>query len=165
MLDELSPIGSFREFAEVKKAKKLQKEKKTLRKSRHVLFQTVNYQLLRAGVPVANEEKLNQLFSADQIEESMFYIFKNIDSNCTRGPNIPLYEACYLIADGNYFILAQKKHMKRAYSKLGRSEAKNMWLILENGLPYWVDRHAYSKQAQCNSKKKHESKRARKNAG
>ncbi len=99
------------------------------------------------------------MFANDTIDESYFYLFKHKDPKVERNQLMPVYEAVYYCTDGGYFIRVQKRYLKRAYAKKQRCDKSKMWLVLDDGTPYWVDRHAFCKQGQRDSKKKYQQKK------
>ncbi len=117
---------------------------------------TPQYALLRAGIPIRNEAEAAALFSNGTIEEEYFYLFKNTDPKVQRNQVIPVYEAAYYCSDGNYYIRVQKRYLKKAYAKKQRCDKSRMWDLLEDGTPYWVDRHAFCKQGQRENKKRYQ---------
>jgi hypothetical protein len=100
-----------------------------------------NYVLIKSGNPVAVEEDISA-----KTDVSYLYIFKNIDSGVERNPSVPMYEATFYCADGAYYVRAQKCHLKRIYTKCGHIDLRKAWCVDEStGLPYWVDRYAFSR--------------------
>lgn len=117
------------------------------------------YVLIRPGIAVKNEEEVDRLFKEKStLNEGYFYLFKHSDPNVRRNKRIPLYEAAYYCSERGYYLRVQKCHMKQAYANSGRCDKDAMWSVLENGQPYWVDRHAFCKESQRESKRKYESK-------
>lgn len=124
---------------------------------RHVKWTPgTQYRCIREGVQLESESELDRLFKTKQLAENMFYIFKNVDKHVSRNQDVPLYEAAYKC--GDVFVTVQKRHLKQAYTNSKRTETASMWLILADGTPYHVDRYAYCKQSQLESKKRYEKK-------
>lgn len=77
--------------------------------------------------------------------EQDFCIYMNEHECASRDKDVPLYEAVYKCRDGT-FVRVQINHLKAAYTAAGKKDVKKAWDINEqDGLPYWVDRYAYSK--------------------
>ncbi len=129
--------------------------------AKYVCEKGVEYSLIRKGRPVRNEEEVDRLFKEkSSLKEDYFFLFKHNDINVRRNKRIPLYEAAYYCSDTNYYIRVQKCHLKQAYANSGRCDKDAMWSLVDedNDIPYWVDRHAFCKQSQRDSKRKYESK-------
>lgn len=158
-------IGDIKEVVE-RAQKKRPREGKAVVKSgrgcgRHVKWNPgQEYVCVREGVEMESELDLDHLYKTKQLKESLFYIFKNVDKNVERNEDVPLYEAVYSCA-GRYYVV-QKRHLKQAYANSKRNDIKQMWTILEDGVPYYVDRYAYCRQSQLESKKRYENKRVSK---
>jgi hypothetical protein len=114
------------------------------------------YVCIREGVEIESTTVLDQLHKTKKLQEHMFYIFRNIDRNVTRNQEVPLYEAVYKC--NGVYLKVQKCHLKQAYMNSGRTDTSRMWTIQADGVPYHVDRYAYCKQSQLNSKKRYEKK-------
>lgn len=135
------------------KVKRKRKTDTTTRKGRHVMWSPgTNYICVRKPEIILSGEEVETMFKSKQLHEKHFYIFKNNDPHVERNEEIPLYEAVY--KRDNVYIKAQKCHMKQAYLNAGRTDNKKIWNILEDDTPYHVDRFAFCKQRQINSKKK-----------
>jgi hypothetical protein len=130
---------------------------------RHVIWDpSTHYTLVRKGKPIKNEGEAGELFSSDAIDESYFYLFKHVDAKMPRNQVTPVYEAVYFCTEGGYYIRVQKRYLKRAYTKMQRCDKSQMWSVLEDQTPYWVDRHAFCKQGQRESKKRYQQQQTSK---
>jgi hypothetical protein len=96
------------------------------------------------------------------LDESYFYLFKHVDAKMPRNQVTPVYEAVYFCTEGGYYIRVQKRYLKRAYTKMQRCDKSQMWSVLEDQTPYWVDRHAFCKQGQRESKKRYQQQQTSK---
>lgn len=54
----------------------------------------------------------------------------------------PIWEALYRV--GDQWVRVQKCHLRHAYEQAGRRDKALAWTLTEAGMPYWVDRHAFS---------------------
>jgi len=120
------------------------------------------YEKIRDGIPIESEACIKELADQDGITEAHFFLFRHCDPHVERNAALPLYEAAYWCVERNCFVLAQKRHMQRAYSLAKRTDRTRVWDMLA-GEPYWVDRHAFRVQAQRDSKQRHAEKQRRKN--
>lgn len=162
-LFEAPSIGDIKEVVE--RAQKKRPRERNAKSGggggRHVKWNPgQDYVCVRNGVEMESETALDHLFKTKQLTESLFYVFKNVDTNVERNEDVPLYEAVYLCG-GRYYVV-QKRHLKQAYANSKRNDVKQMWDILEGGVPYYVDRFAYCRQSQLESKKRYENKRVSK---
>jgi hypothetical protein len=99
-----------------------------------------SYVLIKSGKPVAIEEDIAST------DASYLYVFKNTDPGVERNPSVPLYEATFYCAEGGYHVRAQKCHLKRIYTQCGHTDRRLAWTVDgATGLPYWVDRYAFSR--------------------
>jgi len=152
--------------------------RKTKRSSRHVEWHMGwGYALIREGVPLT-EAALDAKFKRGELKEEMLFIFKHRDPEMNRNEDIPLFEAAFLCAPPNTphpavtdlkklpqnyrYIRAQKRHLDQAYSNSGMRDKARMWNVDEtSGVPYWVDRHAFTIQNERAVKERHEEKKRR----
>lgn len=132
----------------------------SLNSSRHVVW-TENdrkaYKLLRVGIPLNRRDEADRLYDEKKLREVYFYIFCHCDPHLERNALVPKYEAAYFFVDSGEYVRVKKCHLKSAYQLLGRSIHANIWTVDADGLPYWVDRHAFSKKKQQRSKRKYEA--------
>lgn len=131
--------------------------------SRHIVWpdhERKCYELLRAGVPLSRREDADRLFESNTLSEEHFYLFRHVDPHLERNALVPKYEAAYFFSDSNQYVRVKKCHLKLAYQAMGRCSNAHIWSILPSGLPYWVDRHAFSKKKQQRSKRKYEASKA-----
>lgn len=153
--DDTVPIGSVRHH--LKRPRAIIVPQKSTKIGRHVVWNPYDqYALLRKGIPIRNEAEAAALFTDGTIDEAYFYLFKNTDSKVQRNQIIPIYEAAYYCSETNYFIRVQKRYLKKAYAKMQRGDKSRMWDVMEDGTPYWVDRHAFCKQGQRENKKRYQ---------
>lgn len=117
------------------------------------------YQLLRSGIPLGRREDADRLFVTSTLSEEHFYIFRHLDPHLERNALVPKYEAAYFFSDLNQYVRVKKCHLKLAYQLAGRCTNAHIWSMVDSelGLPYWVDRHAFSKKKQQRSKRKYEA--------
>jgi hypothetical protein len=87
---------------------------------------------------------IDTYYANNLIQESLFSIFKNVDTNLNRNETIPVYEAVYLCENGQYYKV-QKKHLKMAYTNAKKLENSKAWTFGEKQLPYWVDRFIFTR--------------------
>lgn len=128
--------------------------------SRHIVWtehERKPYALLRAGVPLQSRQDADQLYESGTLREEHFYLFYHQDPHLDRNALVPKYEAAYFFVDSGEYVRVKKCHLKQAYQSMGRCIHAHMWTIDEQGLPYWVDRHAFSKKKQQRSKRKYEA--------
>jgi len=118
-----------------------------------------HYVLLRAGVPWKFARDIDEAHRVGGLAEWQLYIFKNADERVGRNPDVPLYEAAHYCADRGGYVRAQKCHLQQAYGNSERTDPERMWDTTDGGLPYWVDRHAFCKQKQSQSKRRYESRK------
>lgn len=144
---------------------------------RHVEFQPyqldthgrTTYELLRKGIDVEDENAIAALLRTDggaHLTEAHFYLFRHRDESLQRNATIPRYEAAYWCKAHEHFIRVQKSHLKPAYANAGRKDATR-WDDVDatDGTPYWVDRHAFRKQRQRESKQHYEQRKKRMRGG
>jgi hypothetical protein len=134
--------------------------KKVISSSRHIVwseYERKPYALLRAGVSLQSRQDADQLYESGTLREGHFYLFCHQDPHLDRNALVPKYEAAYFFADSGEYVRVKKCHLKQAYQAMGRCIHAHMWTIDEQGLPYWVDRHAFSKKKQQRSKRKYEA--------
>lgn len=102
-----------------------------------------HYRCIREGKRVMRN--VDEINSIAQPEEADFFIYQNTHVCAQRDIIVPLYEAAYKCMDGT-LIRVQKKHLKAAYMSCNRRDTKQAWSVDQiSGLPYWVDRFAFSK--------------------
>jgi hypothetical protein len=116
-----------------------------------------SYTLLRNGIPLLRRDDADRLYESNGLKEAHFYIFCHKDPHMNRNALVPKYEAAYFFSQTSEFVRVKKCHLKAAYQGLGRCMQVYMWTIDADGLPYWVDRHAFSKKKQQRSKRKYEA--------
>jgi len=117
---------------------------------------TDKYICIRSGSCIYNSEHLIlEAYRTNQLTEDCFFIFRNTDSALERNTAIPLFEATYKCASGCY-IKVQKCHLKQAYVNSRRSDRTQMWEMLADKTPYWVDRYAFRIQKQREAKQRYE---------
>ncbi len=87
---------------------------------------------------------IDTYYANNLIQESLFSIFKNVDTNLNRNETIPVYEAVYLCENGQYYKV-QKKHLKMAYTNAKKLENSKAWTFTDKQLPYWVDRFIFTR--------------------
>lgn len=125
----------------------------TEKKSRRVTWSPGNkYICIKTPTTTSQQQEVEVAFKNKTLSEAHFYIFKNVDPHVERNEEIPAYEAVYKWSEA--FIKAQKCQLKQAYLNDGRVDSKRIWEIMADGTPYHVDRFAFCKQRQINSKKK-----------
>jgi hypothetical protein len=128
--------------------------------SRHIVWtdqERRSYTLLRAGIPLTRREDADALYETGALTEGHFYIFGHQDTHLDRNALVPKYEAAYFFSNSGEYVRVKKCHLKAAYQTLGRCTHSEIWSVdSETGLPYWVDRHAFSKKKQQKSKRKYE---------
>jgi hypothetical protein len=118
------------------------------------------YVLLRAGVPWKCARDIDAAYQLGALEETQLYIFQNADKRVVRNPDVPRYEAVHYCADANAYVRAQKCHLQQAYGNADRTDPECMWSTdAATGLPYWVDRHAFCKLKQRQSKSRYERRK------
>lgn len=129
--------------------------------SRHIVWPSHErkcYQLLRPGIPLARREDADRLYETATLSEAHFYIFRHEDPHLQRNALVPKFEAAYFFSDSGEYVRVKKCHLKMAYQAMGRCVNAHTWFIDgSSGLPYWVDRHAFSKKKQQRSKRKYEA--------
>lgn len=133
--------------------------------SRHVAWTAQDqeqYQLIRSGIPFESRAQIDAAYEAHELRESHFDIWVHRDPNIQRNPTVPKYEATYRIAPLGAqkpdYARVKKCHLKAIYQAAGRSSHSQIWHVDSvTGLPYWVDRYAFSKLKQQHSKRKYES--------
>lgn len=155
-LHEDVTVGDIERHLYQKRRKRKETSHKPASKGRHVKWSAEGYTQIRAGQPLDSVLEIDTLLQEDSMKEAHFFIFKRDDPLLGRNEDIPLYEAVYQC--GGVFYRVQKKHLSRAYRKMGRCNKASMWTILEDGTPYWVDRYCISMMGQRDSKKRYEAK-------
>jgi hypothetical protein len=140
--DESTKIERVRQQMKRPRTSPKTKDKPLTKVGRHVVWDpNPHYILVRAGIPIRNEQAADALFKEDTITEAHFYLFCNKDAKVQRNSDVPVYEAAYFCTDTRYYIRVQKRYLKRAYTKLKRTNRTQSHEILSDGTPYWVDRH------------------------
>lgn len=132
--------------------------------SRHIVWsehERKSYELLRAGIPLGRREDADCLYDTGTLKESHFYVFRHLDPHLQRNALVPKFEAAYFFSDSNEFVRVKKCHLKSAYQAMGRCINAHIWSVDSAGLPYWVDRHAFSKKKQQRSKRKYEASKTK----
>lgn len=136
-------VGAIRKLSQKRQPKKRQK----VTGKRYVEFRPdTAYVCVRKGKDFTNEEEIETIYKNGDLKESLFYIFKHTDPNMERNVDVPLFEAVYKI--GAHYKKTQKCQLKQAYINDDRTNYEKMWITLDDGSPYWVDRYAYSKEKQ-----------------
>jgi len=92
-----------------------------------------------------NGKEIDVLFKSNKLTDDMFEIYKNVDDNLKRNQTIPVYEATYKTKAGLCYKV-QKIHLKQAYNNSKKTDSKKMWDFISKDVPYWVDRHIFSKK-------------------
>ena len=149
-------VGDIASHLYQKTSRKRKESTRNKSKGRHVKWQSDGYTLIRSGTALSDVSEIDTLFSSNGLCETHFFIYKRDDPLLGRNEDIPLFEAVYKC--GGMLYRVQKKHLSLAYRKIGRCNKVNMWDILEDGTPYWVDRHCISMMGQRDSKKRYEAK-------
>jgi hypothetical protein len=155
-----------------------------VKKSRHMNWSAgATYVLIRNGT-VITEDAIDALYDKNELNESLFFLFKHHDPDQNRNENIPLYEAAFLCAPPNTanphedwkrhnnvvhgrklpvnyrYIRVQKRHLEQAYPNSERKDKTRMWDVDEDtGCPYYVDRYAFRVQNERVVKQRHENKK------
>lgn len=147
-----------------KTMKRVQKEKKKEKASRCVVWkQATLYECMRPGVAFESQQALVDCARQGNLTEDMLYIFKHKDENVTRNSMVPKYEGVFFCKATNEFIRSQKSHLAQAYNNSHRVDCKLIWSVFEDDeTPYWVDRYAFCRQGQNESKQKYESTKKQK---
>jgi len=132
-------------------------------KSRQVqLPNAQNYILLRPGSRVfASQEELAAAAAANELREDMMFLYRHKDESVMRrSAEVPVWEGCFSLAAGEGRIIrAQKAHLRQAYCNSGRTDASLAWSFLgekKDQYPYWVDRYAFCKLNQRDTKRRYE---------
>lgn len=112
---------------------------------RHVKWAHAHlYEQVRAGIPIASQEALKQLVEQKAVTEAHFFIFRHRTRLVSRSSRMPRYEAVYWCQQDQTWLLVQKGHMRIAYRAALRSKRALAWTMIDEHLPYWVDRYAFS---------------------
>jgi len=116
---------------------------KAIKKRQIIWTHHSHYICIREGKRLMrNVEEINTIVQPDEAD---FFIYQNTHACARRDIIVPLYEAAYKCMDGT-LIRVQKKHMKAAYMSCNRKDIREAWSVDQtSGLPYWVDRFAFSK--------------------
>lgn len=120
------------------------REQKESRKKRQIKWDPhTHYKCIKESNRIMkNIDEINSITSP---QEEDFCIYINTKECASRDRDVPLYEAAYKCQDGT-LIRVQINHLKRAYTQSGKKDIKRAWEVDEDsGIPYWVDRYAYSK--------------------
>ena len=142
-----------------KKRARSNKSSPSVRDGRHVVWRPgEKYTCIRQGRPIQDETHAKKLLDAHQTDESYFYIFRSVDPNVQRNPNVPKYEAAYFCSERNYYIRVQMCHLKQAYANAQRTDLSRAFSLMDDGTPYWVDRFAVSMENLRLSRKRYKKK-------
>lgn len=129
--------------------------------SRHVVWPEADraaYVLVRAGVTLQRREDADRLYDAGELTEAHFFVFRHRDPHQERNALVPKYEAAYYFEHSREYAKVKKCHLKAAYQRAGHTAHARIWDVnADSGVPYWVDRHAFSKVKQQRSKRKYEA--------
>lgn len=112
-----------------------------------------SYDLIRAGIPIINQDAIRNLVDTQTLTEGHLFIFKHKDANVQRNAIVPMFEAVYWCNDEKKWFLVQKSHLKIAYRNAKKTTRSQMWSI-GSGEPYWVDRYAFSVQKVMDSQRR-----------
>jgi hypothetical protein len=120
------------------------REKKEFTKKRQIKWEPhTHYKCIKESTRVM--KNIDEINSITFPQEEDFCIYINTKECASRDRDVPLYEAAYKCQDGT-LIRVQINHLKRAYTQSGKKDIKRAWEVDEDsGIPYWVDRYAYSK--------------------
>jgi hypothetical protein len=120
---------------------------RSAKKSRHVVWSDSNYECIQRGTPFRNHTDVEALYQTKLLTEAMFYIFRHVNyADMERNATLPVYEAVYWCHEREQYLRVQKCHLKQVYATMRKNDVKNAWSVDEfSGLPYWVDRHLFSK--------------------
>lgn len=133
--------------------------------SRHVLWSDTDrapYCVVREGIAMEGREDADRLFERGELTEAHFYLFRHSDPEVERNASVPKYEAAYYFARTGEYARVKKCHLKVAYQRAGHTQHARIWDVDEaTGVPYWVDRHAFSKMKQQKSKRKYEANKGK----
>jgi len=129
-------------------------------KHRHVQWKPdKEYTILRAGVSFENDTALAEAAQQDALEESHLFLFIHMDPQQPRSDGVPRYEAVFYCKQPTpHYVRAQKGHLNRIYTKMGRVDHNQCWNIEEDGTPYWVCRYAFCKQKQRETKRRYDNR-------
>jgi hypothetical protein len=130
---------------------------------RNVLWEWPNakYKLIRTGEPFATESAIHEAAAASTLHERQFYVFQIRDGAVRRNRDEPVFEACFYVRAGDYYVRVKKSHLNIAYRNAERTRlVPNVEhaMMTEDGTPYWVDRHMFCKQGQRASRLRHVAK-------
>lgn len=171
MLFEFRPpekVGDLEMFKRVKKRKKPKPVNNTTKTRQVELPNPQNYILIRPGSRTfASHEELTAAAEANELQEDMFFLYRHKDDTVLRrSAEVPVWEACFCLcpsreAGGTKTIRAQKSHLRQAYTNSGRTNSALAWSFLsvtdgQEGPPYWVDRYAFCKMNQRDTKRRYE---------
>lgn len=124
--------------------KKAQRAPRPQAVGRHVKWAHAHlYEQVRAGIPIASQAALKELVRKKAITEAHFFIFRHRTPLVSRSPCMPRYEAVYWCQQDQAWLLVQKGHMRIAYRAALRSKRALAWTMIDETLPYWVDRYAF----------------------
>lgn len=130
------------------------------KKSRCVVWSNKQkaYRCIRKGIDFTSQDALLTQVAERTLTEPFMYIFQHTDKYMERNATIPKYEALWYCAAEQCYFRSQKAHLQLAYTNSSRTDAKKMWdtdPTTTEQVPYWVDRYAFSVEAQIHSKEKH----------
>lgn len=151
-------IGEVKETPKRKAVSEVVSTRKKKRPTRHMSWKpTTSYKLLREGTPTTSQE-ITQLFDEGKLSEEMLYYFIHTDGEVQ--PNdygTEKYEAVFQCSGG--YIKAQKQHLRQIYNNANRIDYAKRFDILDDGTPYWVDRHLFRVINEKQTKKSYEEGR------
>jgi hypothetical protein len=150
-INATTTVADLRPLAKLASKKAASKKRTTTRggavpqqkRGRHVAWKPGDsYALLRGGIAVSNEAAIDALLLQHKCDDAFFYLFKHTDPNLrTRNALVPIYEAAYYCSETDRYVRVQKCHLRQAYARAGRTNAALSDSIMDDGLPYQVDRH------------------------
>lgn len=151
-------IGAIRNLSKPEKKRTIGPVVTKKKKSRCVVWsnQQKAYRCIRKGIDFISQDALLEHVASRSLTEAHMYIFQHLDQHMERNATIPKYEAVWYCAAEQCYFRSQKAHLQQAYINSNRTDAKRTWdNDPTDNVPYWVDRYAFSVQAQIRSKEKH----------
>jgi len=117
-----------------------------------------SYRCVQEGEPLPDRQMAKKLFQSNDLEPKYMYIFANVEPQKVN-EDTPRFEAVFYASfEGKFFTLL-KEQLRKIYEKLGRNDLTKAHLV-EDGLPYWVDRFIVSETLRdANRKKRRRTKK------